>query len=411
MKALEAPAPELPNSERIALTLTAFNCIACHVRDDYGGVRTAMDPYFETDEHDLGDEARIPPQLTLTGAKLQGSWLRKVLFDGSSVRPYMFTRMPRFGEANLAHLPELFEREDARRIEPFEMPLPEGEAARTARDAGRELMGTSGLSCVACHDFNGKPSLTHEGIDLINSTERLQSSWFARFLIEPQTYRPGVVMPESWSGGVASHTEILDGDTEAQVQAIWFYLSEGRTARDPKGMKSVRSRLVVTDSPRTYRGRSGIAGFRGIAVGFPGGLNYAFDAQAGTLSALWMGEFVSVRWDGQGAGDFLPSGQADRAGPRHVLLQAARRRGPLAIAAPHGRAEPGQPRPSLSPQSRVSVPRIQPRRGLDPDSALREWRCLGRGPKHCGHHAHAVGLAAARCVSLLRSRIGSSFVR
>ena len=106
--------------------------------------------------------------------------MRKVLFDGGSARSYMHTRMPRFGEANLADLPELFERADAGSIEPFEMPLPEGEEAKIARNAGRELMGIRGLACIACHDFNGKPSPTHGGIDLINSFERLRPSWFAR---------------------------------------------------------------------------------------------------------------------------------------------------------------------------------------------------------------------------------------
>mgnify|MGYP004237773325 FL=1 len=67
------------------------------------------------------------------------------------------------------------------------------------------------------------------------------------------------------------------------------------------------SRLVVGETTRTYRGRSSIAGFRGIAVGFPGGLNYAFDANNGTLSGLWSGDFVSARWDGQGAGGFNPA--------------------------------------------------------------------------------------------------------
>ena len=308
--ALQAAPADLADGERIALTLTAFNCIACHVRDDYGGVRSEIDPYFESEEHDLGDQARIPPELTLTGTKLQGEWMRKVLFDGSSVRSYMFTRMPRFGEAHLAQLPELFEREDAGKIDAFELPQLEGEPARIARDAGRELLGIRGLSCIACHDFNGRASLIREGIDLINSSERLQPSWFARFLIEPQTYRPGVVMPESWPGGVAAHPEILEGDTQAQIGAIWHFLSQGRTAGDPDGLTPQPSRLKVSDTTRTYRGRSSVAGFRGIAVGFPGGLNYAFNAQTGTLSALWRGEFVSVRWDGQGAGGFSPLGKA-----------------------------------------------------------------------------------------------------
>lgn len=310
LRALTAPVAEPSPEQRVAATLTRFNCIGCHARGDYGGVPPELDAYFTTDEHDLGDDARLPPPLTFAGAKLQGEWLRKVVFDGASVRGYMFTHMPRFGERNLAHLPGLLERADAGTVAPFEMTLPEGEEARLAREAGRDLMGVRGLGCIACHDFNGTPSPTHEGVDLINSPQRLDPSWFARFLVEPGTYRPGVVMPESWPGGVAAHTEILAGDTEAQLRAIWTYLSQGRTARDPDGIHPVASRLEVTDAPRTYRGRSSVAGYRGIAVGYPGGVNFAFNAQTGTLSALWSGDFVSVRWDGQGAGGFQPAARA-----------------------------------------------------------------------------------------------------
>ncbi len=148
------------------------------------------------------------------------------------------------------------------------------------------------------------------GMDLISTHERMQLDWFAAFLAAPETHRPGIVMPASWPGGVAVHDGILGGDTHDQIQGIWFFLSAGRTARDPEGLLPNPSLLAVTDEVRTYRGRSGLAGFRGIAVGFPGGVNYAFDAQNGSLAGLWFGDYVHVRWDGQGAGDFRPAERA-----------------------------------------------------------------------------------------------------
>ena len=308
--ALSAPAEEQSDEDAIAETLTAFNCIACHARGDMGGVSREIDPYFTTSEPELGDEARIPPELTMAGAKLNLEWTQRVLFDAEKVRPYMHTRMPQFGEENLAHLPELFQRVDG--IEELEPVVPEGKEREVARDAGHELLGTAGLSCVSCHNFNGKETQGFKGIDLITSHERLKYDWFKRFVIAPQLYRPGIVMPEGWSGGVASHDGILEGDTDKQIDAIWYFLSLGRSARDPRGLASVSSRLIVGDTTRTYRGRSSIAGFRGIAVGFPGGLNYAFDANNGTLSGLWRGDFVSARWDGQGAGGFNPAARPVR---------------------------------------------------------------------------------------------------
>ncbi|MFT7678061.1 MAG: hypothetical protein ACI8QC_002047, partial [Planctomycetota bacterium] len=225
-------------------------------------------------------------------------------------RPYMHTRMPQFGAANLQQLPGQFAAVD--KLPDYEMPLYKGDASNAAKEGGRELLGIKGLACISCHNFNGKLSPNMHGMDLIDTCDRLQPAWFAGFLQDPQRYRPGIIMPESWSGGEAAHQGILDGDTDAQIRAIWFFLGQGRTARNPDGLMPSPSLLEVGERPRLYRGRSGIAGFRGIAVGFPGGLNYAFDARTGAFCGVWRGNFVNVRWDGQGAGDFNPASRAIR---------------------------------------------------------------------------------------------------
>ena len=133
-------------------------------------------------------------------------------------------------------------------------------------------MGDKGLNCIACHNFNGKTSPGLKGIDLLNSFERLQPSWFVHFMKNPQQYRPGIVMPNYWPGGEAVRKDVLEGNADEQVRALWHYFSLGRSARDPSGIRSVGTDLKVTDRVRVYRGRSRIAGYRGIAVGFPGGL-------------------------------------------------------------------------------------------------------------------------------------------
>ncbi|MCA9299225.1 MAG: c-type cytochrome, partial [Phycisphaerales bacterium] len=303
-QALATPDGGLPLDGQVALVMTRFNCIGCHTRDAYGGVSNLTDGYFTTSEENLGNDARIPPPLTEVGAKLEHEWMHRVLFDGANVRPYMHTRMPQFGEHNLGRLVALIE--DADPAIPFDLPSLDGDEGRESRDAGQLLVGTDALACIVCHNFNGKDSPGFKGLDLITTTERLQPGWFARFLVEPQVVRPGLVMPMNWPGGVANRTDILEGETDAQIRAIWNYLAQGRTARDPVGIRAEPSLLEVGDQTRTYRGRSGIAGFRGVAVGFPNGLNYAFNANTGSLAGIWSGGFVRVRWDGQGAGDFTP---------------------------------------------------------------------------------------------------------
>ncbi|MBI1247910.1 c-type cytochrome [bacterium] len=300
----------------LAKTMTAFNCIACHKRDDFGGVHQNYDPYFHSSEKNLGDDGRIPPPLTGVGGKLQPIWLRKVLFDGESVRPYMETRMPQYGKQNLAFLPDLLARLDSpEKIEQDGSKLVEEinsdrEREKQYRAAGRELLGDKGLSCVTCHNFNGKAAPVNKGLDIITTTQRLQYDWFNHYLRNPGAYRPRTVMPSAWPNGVAAHKTILNGDTDAQIQAIWYFLSLGRSAPDPSGIRQEKTMITADDQAKTYRGRSRVAGFRGIAVGFPEKINYAFNAQTGTLSAIWQGDFINVNWGGQGAGDFHPAARA-----------------------------------------------------------------------------------------------------
>lgn len=306
--ALREPQLAWTDAEVLEATFTSMRCGACHQRAGLGGIHPALDPYFTTSEPDLGDEARIPPSLDEAGTRLQRDWIGRVLFDGASVRAYMHTRMPQYGLDNLQGLPDVFERLDP----PLDFEaLPEGDEdrRREMRDAGRNLLGIRGGACITCHDFNGKPSPNRRGLDLVTSTERLRPGWFREFLISPQKHRPGIVMPESWPGGESALPD-LGGNTEAQIQAIWNYLGLGRSARDPEGITSIRSELIVTDEVRTYRGRSRIAGFRGIAIGFPGGLSYAFDANHGSMAGIWRGNYVTTAWQGQGAGDFNPAGRA-----------------------------------------------------------------------------------------------------
>lgn len=307
-----------PETDEVVLkkTLTAFNCVACHVRDEYGGVHGDLNPFFQTTEKNLGDDGRIPPPLTGVESKLQELAIKKVLFDGESVRPYMMTRMPQYGSRNLQHLPEVLERLRADN-EPENGILPTNTERELSRDeekerraAARELLGDKGLNCVACHNFNGLPAPVNKGIDLLTMPQRLNKEWFHRFLRNPGAFRPRTVMPTAWPNGVAAYQSILDGDTDKQINAIWDYLSLGTSAPIPPGIQQVNTKLIVEDQPRLYRGRSRVAGFRGIAVGLPEGVNYAFNAETGTLSAIWPGDFVHVNWSGQGAGDFNPAGRA-----------------------------------------------------------------------------------------------------
>lgn len=353
--ALSEPVHPEADQVQIAKTLTAFNCIACHIRDDFGGVNEDRNAYFETSEKNLGDDGRIPPPLTLLGAKLRPEWLKKVLFDGESVRPYMATRMPQFGEPNLRHLPELLSRTDKLKSVELDIPSPENdreqetpeerEREKLLRSAGRELLGQQGVYCVACHNFNGKPAPVNKGIDLMTSFERLQPGWFNNFVRNPGKYRPRIVMPYSWPDGIAVHDKILDGNTQMQIEAIWYYLSLGTSAADPPGIRRIDTVLAVGETARTYRGRSNVAGYRGIAVGFPEGLSYAFNAETGTLSAIWQGDFIRVDRGGQGSGGFNPSAQAIQLAQDVSFVELADEKAPWPLKPVMTKESPANPDP------------------------------------------------------------------
>ena len=111
-----------------------------------GGVPETYNPFFAGSEQKLGDDGRIPPPLTLVGAKLQPAWMKKVLFDGESVRHYMATRMPQYGTANLQHLPAVFARLDVLKGTEMKIPSPESRSESEREPRKAAARGRSGIA-------------------------------------------------------------------------------------------------------------------------------------------------------------------------------------------------------------------------------------------------------------------------
>ena len=103
VKAEKVPA-KMSEEAQVHFRMAQLNCFACHSRDELGGVTDERDAFFTTTNLNLGEQARIPPSLTGVGAKLKPAALRRILVSDGSVRPYMNTRMPRFGSENVEEL-------------------------------------------------------------------------------------------------------------------------------------------------------------------------------------------------------------------------------------------------------------------------------------------------------------------
>ena len=299
---LDPPDPK----QRLAGKMECLNCVACHVRDGVGGVKQDRDAFFTSNGEDLGDEGRIPPGLDAVGNKLQSDWLTNVLVRAAAVRPYFNTRMPQFGEANVAELPGLFSAID-RQAKPLEA-IPD--SRESLSEAGRKLTGTDGLSCIACHKFNRQPAHALQVIDLTTVTQRLHEDWFQAFLLDPNRYHPGTRMPAFWPDGVSPLPALLGGNMKRQQHALWTYFAEGSRARFPEGLSRQSMELIVGGEPVLYRGKLREAGFRAVAVGYPGQVNLAFDAEEMRLSELWRGRFLNAgpHWSVQGMGQIQPLG-------------------------------------------------------------------------------------------------------
>ena len=312
----------LTDNDRIDLNLRAFNCIACHSRGQLGGVTDARNPHFKTSDLNLGEQGRIPPTLTGVGAKLKPRWMRDVLVNARGARPYMNTRMPQFGTANVETLVDDFQNADQLKSD---VEFSVFDDQKTMRELGRKLVGNKGLNCVACHTYQYKLSDTMPAVDLTEMAERLKKDWFYDYMLHPQRYSPNTVMPSFWPNGQAIRTD-LEGDPKYQIEAVWQYLLDGRQAPMPEGVVRKPMEIVVTDKARMLRRKYPDIGKRGIGVGYPGEVNIAYDAEHLRLALIWRGKFVdpSGVWRGQGSGEARPLGRTKRfaKGPDLDYLQS-----------------------------------------------------------------------------------------
>lgn len=287
-------------AEQVQLSLTRLNCVACHARDGLGGVVTSRSEYFTGKDENLGDQGRLPPPLTGVGAKLKRDWLRNVVANGASSRPYLNTRMPKFGAANTEALAGWLKELDT---------LPPAGFTRVARnekphELGRELAGSKGFNCIACHTFREQSAAPIRALDLMTMTERLEENWFHHYMTSPQRFSPLTIMPAFWPDGKSPLPEILGGDPGKQRDALWQWLARGPEAGEPRGLVLEPLVVEVKDEAVIIRRAFPGIGKRGLGVGYPGGVNLAFDAAQLRLASIWSGGFIEASgiWRGQGAG-------------------------------------------------------------------------------------------------------------
>ncbi len=287
--------------------MLTMNCCACHARGSIGGVSEPMTHVFVGSIPEMGDEGRVPPGLDGAGDKLNEAWLKTILNEGAKDRPYMQTRMPKFGNALAdALVPRLIASDLQESAFPVVMP----EADHRVKADARLMVGDQALSCIKCHTFERYAATGIQSLDMTTMTRRLRRDWFHRYMLDPQQYRPGTRMPAAWPKGRSVVPDILGGDASVQIEAIWQYLLDGDRAKLPSGLMREAIELIPDDRPIIYRNFIEGLSPRGIAVGFPEKAHFAWDAEHMTPRLIWHGAFIdaSKHWVDRGPGNQTPLG-------------------------------------------------------------------------------------------------------
>ncbi len=306
-QAREAGIDSLP----VSLSMLQFNCLACHQRNQLGGVGRGREKYFPTIGNiDLGDEGRLPPPLTGIGSKATPEWLKKVLQGKGAIRPHMTIRMPQCLPSAVASLVAELKRDEGT----SQVLASKGQGAKVEfeiADQGRALFDQG---CVQCHPIRGESLPGVVGVDLAEIGQRVESRWFRAFLMNPVQLKARTRMPTFFAPG-SVNPRILDGEVDRQIDALWSYLNESHKHPLPDKIEQFRAQsfeLKPTDQPIVFRTFMKSSGFQALAVGSPRGIHFAIDTEKIRLAEMWKGRFLDAQstWYSRSALPIEPLGDA-----------------------------------------------------------------------------------------------------
>ncbi|MFO1054468.1 MAG: c-type cytochrome [Planctomycetota bacterium] len=280
---------------RLELALQRDGCASCHARDGSPGLSAAARALL-VEREDLGEEGKLPPDLSGAGRHLRSEWIRAVIDGSRRARPYLAVRMPAYDDATATRYTELFAAADEKAgdVEPVV------DDATVA--AGRALAGnsTGGYACIACHRVAGQRSLGPQGMDLAMQYQRLRPDWIREWIHAPIKHRPNTRMPTFFPDDSPQTLE--------KIEHLVAWLSLGDSLPLPDGIVPTAGqwRLAVGDRPRLHGAFLTGLSARCIAVATPERVNWAYDMAHARLAWIWRGEFLdtSGTWDGR-AGQLL----------------------------------------------------------------------------------------------------------
>jgi mono/diheme cytochrome c family protein len=294
------------------LVLKRRNCLACHERNGDTGIVATAGRVAGADPRLAGQsQALIPPNLSAVGDKLLPEALAKAVGGEQEPRmPWLKVRMPRFTHSDderrslLAYLTGHDRIPDEA---PASLPAPGGDASPETLIAGRALVGATGWSCIACHEFGEyvppNVAIATHGSDLLDLSKRIRPEYFLRWTRSPLRIVPGMEMP-SYERPVPG---VLDGHADTQLAAIWQALNDPRFTV-PTNPAAVEQLLAVLpgERPRVIRdvftaSKENGGGYvpRALAIGFDNGHSVLFDLDRACVREWTLGEFARQRTQGK----------------------------------------------------------------------------------------------------------------
>ncbi len=170
------------------------------------------------------------------GGKLKSSWLERLFRGEVSVkpRPWLRARMPAF-PAYAHELAEGLGHAHGYGRSPLDS---EENRQSDLAEIGRQLISpVDGFSCVSCHgvaDLKPTQVFESEGINFSFSADRLRKDYYRRWLLNPVRIDPASKMPVYFDEeGYSPLFDVLDGDTDQQLEAIWQYFLLGEEMVPP----------------------------------------------------------------------------------------------------------------------------------------------------------------------------------
>jgi mono/diheme cytochrome c family protein len=180
-------------------------------------------------------QVALIPSFNVLGGKLKPEWAGRIL-SGSIAerpRPWLTARMPAFPARadDLAKGLALLNGHPA--VTPPDKPIDAGKAGI----GGKLVSANGGFFCFSCHGIGDlKPAQVFDarGVNLAGIGERLLPEYFRRWMRNPLRIDPQTKMPAYFSQGQSALFDVLDGDADQQIEALYHYILQGKTMNPPE---------------------------------------------------------------------------------------------------------------------------------------------------------------------------------